>query len=97
MDDVAARFLPQPVAAGPEAVALDTPGQALRKANLLAWRNLDLRGLNLTAEKLEGTLADGAFWLTGAGGQALPATLTGAIDALYDFISNETATPIITP
>lgn len=49
------------------------------------------------SEKLEGTLADGAFWLTGAGGQALPATLTGAIDALYDFISNETATPIITP
>lgn len=39
---------------------------------------------------LEGEMADGTFWLTSASGMALPATLTGKIDALYDFIYNET-------
>lgn len=42
------------------------------------------------SEGLEGELADGAFWLTSASGIALPATLTGQIDVLYDFIINET-------
>jgi hypothetical protein len=44
------------------------------------------------SDKLEGELADGSFWLTGAGGIALPALLTGKVDVLYEFISNETAT-----
>jgi hypothetical protein len=46
------------------------------------------------SDTLEGEMADGAFWLTGASGGALPATLTGKVDALYDFVVNETATPI---
>jgi hypothetical protein len=40
---------------------------------------------------LEGEMADGAFWLTSASGQALPATLSTAVDVLYDFVVNETA------
>lgn len=43
---------------------------------------------------LEGELGDGQFWLTGASGVALPATLSSAVDALYDFVQNETATAI---
>lgn len=43
---------------------------------------------------VEGELTDGAFWLTGASGVALPATLTGKTDVLYEFILNETATAI---
>lgn len=46
------------------------------------------------SESLEGEMADGAFWLTSASGQCLPATLTGEEDTLYDFVVNETATPI---
>lgn len=46
------------------------------------------------SDKLEGELGDGAFWLTGAGGVALPALLTGKVDVLYEFISNETAVAI---
>lgn len=46
------------------------------------------------SDSLEGELADGTFWLTSASGQALPATLTGKTDVLYDFILNETATAI---
>lgn len=46
------------------------------------------------SDTLSGEMADGAFWLTSASGQALPATLTGEEDTLYDFILNETATPI---
>lgn len=46
------------------------------------------------SEGLSGEMADGAFWLTAASGTALPATLTGQVDTLYDFILNETATPI---
>lgn len=46
------------------------------------------------SDTLEGELGDGAFWLTSASGQALPSLLTGKIDALYDFIINETAASI---
>jgi hypothetical protein len=41
---------------------------------------------------LAGRMADGAFWLTGAKGRALP---TLADDSLYDFIQNETAVAIV--
>jgi hypothetical protein len=44
---------------------------------------------------LEGELADGAFWLTSASGVALPATITGKTDYLYEFVLNETATAIV--
>lgn len=43
---------------------------------------------------VEGELADGAFWLTGASGLALPSMITGDEDVLYDFVINETATAI---
>ena len=43
---------------------------------------------------LEGEMSDGAFWLTSASGQALPSLLPGSEDALYDFVINETVTPI---
>jgi hypothetical protein len=46
------------------------------------------------SEGLEGELSDGSFWLTGASGSALPATLTAKVDVLYDFILNETAVAI---
>lgn len=40
--------------------------------------------------ELSGEMADGAFWLTGASGRALP----NAAGKLYDFIQNETALAI---
>ena len=43
---------------------------------------------------MEGELADGSFWVTSASGLALPATLTGKVDYLYEFILNETAASI---
>lgn len=43
---------------------------------------------------VEGEMADGGFWLTGASGRSLPASLTGEEDTLYKFILNETATAI---
>jgi hypothetical protein len=43
------------------------------------------------SDSLEGELADGSFWLTGASGIALPALLTGKVDVLYEFVLNETA------
>lgn len=46
------------------------------------------------SDSLEGELADGAFWVTSASGQSIPSTVTGDEDVLYDFIINETATPI---
>jgi hypothetical protein len=46
------------------------------------------------SDSLEGELADGAFWLTKASGQALPSLITGQEDVLYEFIINETATAI---
>lgn len=45
-------------------------------------------------EDLEGEMGDGSFWLTTAGGRALPSLQTGREDVLYEFIHNETATPI---
>lgn len=47
------------------------------------------------SDSLEGELADGSFWLTSAGGKCLPATLTTSIDALYDFVINETAVAVV--
>lgn len=46
------------------------------------------------SDKLDGELGDGAFWLTSASGQSLPSLITGSEDVLYDFVINETATPI---
>lgn len=46
------------------------------------------------SEGLDGELSDGSFWLTSASGVSLPATLTGKTDVLYEFILNETTTPI---
>lgn len=46
------------------------------------------------SDKLEGELSEGSFWLTGAGGSALPALLTGKVDVLYEFIANESTTAI---
>lgn len=46
------------------------------------------------SDSLEGELADGSFWLTGASGIALPALLTGKVDVLYEFVLNETVTAI---
>lgn len=43
---------------------------------------------------VSGSLTDGAFWLTSCKGQALPSRLTGSVDALYDFVQNETAAAI---
>lgn len=46
--------------------------------------------------ELSGEMSDGNFWLTGASGKALPkTTATGAaIQSLYKFVQNETATAI---
>lgn len=44
--------------------------------------------------ELEGEFGDGAFFLTSASGSGLPANLTGSVDALYEFVQNETATAI---
>lgn len=44
--------------------------------------------------KLEGELSEGSFWLTGAGGAALPSLLTAKVDVLYEFVVNETAVTI---
>ena len=46
------------------------------------------------SNRLNGELADSTFWLTGAAGLCLPATLAGKTDVLYDFILNETITAI---
>lgn len=43
---------------------------------------------------LEGELSDGAFWLTSTSGVALPASLAGQEDVLYEFVLNEEATAI---
>ena len=43
---------------------------------------------------LSGEFADGAFFLTGAKGVALPATLTGKTDVVYEFVQNETTAAI---
>ena len=46
------------------------------------------------SEGIEGEMADGEFWLTGASGVALPALLTGKVDVIYEFVLNETEAPI---
>jgi hypothetical protein len=46
------------------------------------------------SDTLEGEMADATFWLTSASGQALPSLLTGLEDVLYEFVINETETPI---
>lgn len=46
------------------------------------------------SDKLEGELADGSFWITGAGGKTLPSLITGKLDVLYEFLYNETAVAI---
>lgn len=48
-------------------------------------------------DNLEGELADGSFFLTGASGAGLAATLVGKEDIVWEFVQNETATEIITP
>lgn len=45
-------------------------------------------------DSLSGTLEDGTFWLTSGSGTALPSQMAGSIDALYDFVQNETVAPI---
>jgi hypothetical protein len=45
-------------------------------------------------DDLSGEFGDGAYFLTGASGSGVPATLTGNVDTLYDFIHNETAVAI---
>lgn len=44
---------------------------------------------------VSGDLGDGSFWLTSCKGVALPSRLTGSVDALYDFVQNETAVAIV--
>lgn len=44
--------------------------------------------------ELSGEFADGGFFLTGASGVAIPATLSGKTDVIYEFVQNETATAI---
>jgi hypothetical protein len=45
-------------------------------------------------DNLTGEFGDGAYFLTGASGTVIPATLVTKIDALYDFVHNETAIAI---
>lgn len=46
-------------------------------------------------DNLEGELGDGQFFLTGASGIGMPSTMTASLDSLWDFVQNETATPIV--
>lgn len=50
---------------------------------------------NRVSGNLAGELTDGTFWLTAASGKSLPSTVVASLDALYDFILNETATAIV--
>lgn len=45
-------------------------------------------------DNLEGEMADGEFFLTGASGVGLPSTMPANIDAVWDFIQNEAAAGI---
>ena len=45
-------------------------------------------------EGVEGELSDGAFWLTGASGTAIPDPTS---DTVYEFVQNETAVAIPSP
>lgn len=43
---------------------------------------------------IEGEFSDGNFFLTSGSGVALPSLQTGRVDTIYEFVQNETATPI---
>lgn len=43
---------------------------------------------------VSGSLGDGSFFVTACKGQALPSRVTANLDALYDFVQNETVAPI---
>lgn len=45
-------------------------------------------------DNLEGELGDGEFFLTGASGKGLPSLVVADLDYVWDFVQNETATPI---
>jgi hypothetical protein len=47
------------------------------------------------SENLTGELSDGAFWLTGASGTALPTLETGKVDVLYEFLLRESGTAAV--
>ena len=46
---------------------------------------------------VEGEFSDGNFFLTSGSGVALPSLVTGRTDTIYEFVQNETATPISGP
>jgi hypothetical protein len=48
-------------------------------------------------DNLEGELADGEFWTTGASGTGLPSVAISTDDVLYDFVQNQAAVPIPQP
>lgn len=57
----------------------------------------DLHGLVYRCKadgSLEGEMGNGAFWLTSASGKGYGSLEAGSLDDLYDFIQNETVTPI---
>lgn len=66
-------------------------GQALSESggdfHCIIWRCKATEGV-------EGEFSDGGFFLTAASGSALPSKTTAQIDSLYDFVQNETITPI---
>jgi hypothetical protein len=43
---------------------------------------------------VSGSMGDGSFFITSCKGQALPSRVTANLDALYDFVQNETAVAI---
>lgn len=43
---------------------------------------------------IDGEFGDGQFWLTSAGGVALPSLISARTDTLYEFVQNETAVAI---
>ncbi len=45
-------------------------------------------------DNLTGELGDGQFFLTGASGVAMASTLTSHVDKVWEFVQNETVTPI---
>lgn len=47
-----------------------------------------------STDNLEGELADGTFFLTGASGVGLPSLMASNLDTVWEFVQNEEATPI---
>ena len=45
-------------------------------------------------DDMEGEMSDGAFWLSGASGTALPSLQATRVDVIYEFVFNETPVPI---